>query len=746
MTPLRLSYIWYRRLYVALFVVSAGYVTLYALEAFDIQYIPDNVRVDFVAAVASLATALISGVLFFIKKRFDSFTPAFVPFAIFTLTTAYLVQTTGGSSSSFIAIWALIAFIAPIFGAYGWLPVLVITSSYVAAEYLMSGLPTSTIILTLLSSIAPLTAGIIMWRDMPESENASEKNVKHLATQLSEVATKSEIVINAIGDGVIAIDSKGTIELINPAAQEMLGWGKQDALMLNYHSILKLTDENNKEIDPAADPIQQVLNTNQQSRANKLIAVSNSGKKLSISLVVSPIGELGSGAIAVFRDVTNERAEEREQAEFISTASHEMRTPVASIEGYLGLALNPATATIDQKARDFIMKAHEAAEHLGRLFQDLLDVSKSEDGRMANAPKVIDLVPFTQTIVQGLTQKASDKGLDLIFTPGETGVVGQGIRKLMPVYYVNLDNDHIREVLDNLIENAIKYTPEGEVHVDINGTEDKVIVSIKDTGLGIPTEDIPHLFQKFYRVDNKDRQSIGGTGLGLYLCRRLVEAMEGRLWVESTFGSGSTFFVELPRIDSHEAEHQRQAQEQQEVMVPTTEPVVPAPPETPLLNTAPRKPIAVTFADTPPQPQPMAAPAPVVAVAPPAPAAAQVTQQPQPMPLQPPPNPQVQPQPQQPAVAPLAYTPAQTPQIQQQSQPQPQPAPQAPAQPVAYPPQGTPMVPQQLGVPEAPTGAKPATYVPRGETLTRDQINERVRQLEALAQQQRGSVTPQIRQ
>src|SRR5690606_19291490 len=110
-----------------------------------------------------------------------------------------------------------------------------------------------------------------------------QRNVKHLANQLSEVAQKSEVVINAIGDGVIAVDSKGSIELINPAAQEMLGWGKQDALMLNYRSILKLTDENNKEVDPTNDPIQQVLNTNQQARSNKLLAVSNSGKKLSIS-------------------------------------------------------------------------------------------------------------------------------------------------------------------------------------------------------------------------------------------------------------------------------------------------------------------------------------------------------------------------------------------------------------------------------------------------------------------------------
>lgn len=712
MTPLRLSYIWYRRLYMALFVASLGYATLYALPLFNLQYIPKPVAVDALAGISGLLVALASVVLYIQAKKITSFLPAFIAFAVFTLATAYLVQSTGGVNSPFIGLWAVAIFIAPIFGAYGWLPGLVITASYVASEYLSGGLSTQTIVLVALSSIIPLIAGIILWRESPESEDQSTRNVQHLASQLSEVATKSEIVINAIGDGVIAVDGKGIVQLINPAAQEILGWGKQDALMLSYKSILKLIDANGAEVDSSQDPLQQVLNTNQQARSNKLTVLTKSGKKLSLAIVTSPIGDPGAGAITVFRDTTNERAEEREQAEFISTASHEMRTPVASIEGYLGLALNPNTATIDAKARDFIMKAHEAAQHLGRLFQDLLDVSKSEDGRMTNIPRVVDIVPFTQTIVQGLTQKANDKGLGLVFVPEEGNNGGQGIKKLMPVYYINLDNDHIREVLDNLIENAIKYTPQGEVRVDITGTEDKVVISIKDSGLGIPTEDIPHLFQKFYRVDNADRQSIGGTGLGLYLCRRLVEAMQGRLWVESTFGSGSTFFVELPRIDNQEATQLKEEQErlaaQNAVMQPIPEAIstpAPAPvaksipvtytPAAPVTPVAAPAPMATVPGVIPPQAPQMQVPVQVTVTAPiPAPVAASA-----------------------PTVQPIAPQPVQMPQ-------QVQPAP----------------------VPIAPQGAKPATTVPRGETLTRDQINERVRQLEALAQQQRGAVTPPERQ
>ncbi|OYW85347.1 hypothetical protein B7Z17_02465, partial [Candidatus Saccharibacteria bacterium 32-49-10] len=122
---------------------------------------------------------------------------------------------------------------------------------------------------------------------------------------------------------------------------------------------------------------------------------------------------------------------------------------------------------------------------------------------------------------------------------------------VQPIYKAAIDVDHFQEVLGNLIENALKYTKAGEVTVDLNGTQEKVVVSIHDTGIGIPAEDIPHLFQKFYRVDNTDTREIGGTGLGLFLSRRLVESMGGRLEVESILGKGTTFNVIFPR--AHES-------------------------------------------------------------------------------------------------------------------------------------------------------------------------------------------------
>jgi signal transduction histidine kinase len=178
---------------------------------------------------------------------------------------------------------------------------------------------------------------------------------------------------------------------------------------------------------------------------------------------------------------------------------------------------------------------------------------KQDDGRMRSDPRVVDLVPFISGVVNDLQPKADQKKLRLLYKPtSKDDAKSNSARRMTPVYYVNVDNDHLREVMTNLIENAIKYTPSGDVTVDIDGDNEHVKVSIQDTGIGIPAEDISHLFQKFYRVDNSDTREIGGTGLGLYLCRRLVETMNGRIWVESEYKKGSTFFVELPRV-SHES-------------------------------------------------------------------------------------------------------------------------------------------------------------------------------------------------
>ena len=510
---------------------------------------------DIAAIMAGVSFALSFISYLWAPKRYISIGVASA-YGLLCITTGLLIFNTGGPSSPFIALWMLVAVFAAVFGKYALLALFGATLGYMGWLSFESLLTREGIITIVLAGELPLVASFIIWHNKTQNETPEGNAYRELAAEYTQVSGKSDVIINAIADGVIAVNNQGIIQLMNPAAEQIIGWNAQDALSLDYKSVLKLLDAQDAELTSANDPISQTLVTNKQTESNNLSLLTKSGKKLLVSLTASPTGQPGSGIILVFRDITKEKADEREQAEFISTASHEMRTPVASIEGYLGLALNPNTAQVDEKARSYIIKAHESAQHLGRLFQDLLDVTKADDGRLANNPKVVDVVAFCHDIIEGLRPQADGKGLRMIYKPmPETPNDAPGERRLNPVYYANVDNDHLREVIANLVENGIKYTPKGDVTIDVGGDDsgEHITISVADSGIGIPKEDISHLFQKFYRVDNTDTREIGGTGLGLYLSRRLVEAMNGRIWVESEYKRGSTFYVELPRLGHEEA-------------------------------------------------------------------------------------------------------------------------------------------------------------------------------------------------
>lgn len=555
--PHAISRFWLRRLCEVALLSCFTIILLYAWARFipTGYQLPIGLSVsDLAAGVAGIGSLIVLILCFWLPRKHETEIGIFV----YLLTVAVAVTTiitSGGVVSPFLVMWIIVAIFAGFFGAIilGMMGLLVILQ--IIATSVQQGINIQFIIGYLFFGFLPLIFSLVLWIRRQKTDD----NTSNLENRLSAVENKSDVVINAIDDGVLAISKDGNIELINPSAQQIIGWDQGDALGLNWKSVLKLVTSDGKDVEDLENPIAQSLSKNQPTHNDKLFLLTSSEKRILVSIVSSPVGTDGEGIIVVFRDITKEKAEEREQAEFISTASHEMRTPVASIEGYLGLALNPATAHIDEKARDFITKAHESAQHLGRLFQDLLDISKVEDGRMKNNPKVINVNEFLKDIFDGLATKASEKQLNYIFMPD---IVGESKEKsLQPIFYANIDPDHFREVVSNLIENAIKYTPSGEVVVNVTGDDKQISVSVKDSGIGIPAEDIPHLFQKFYRVDNSDTREIGGTGLGLYLSRRLAEAMSGNLRVESKYKEGSTFYLEIPRMNSSEAKQRLESAE-----------------------------------------------------------------------------------------------------------------------------------------------------------------------------------------
>ena len=555
--PHAISRFWLRRLCEVALLSCFTIILLYAWARFipTGYQLPIGLSVsDLAAGMAGIGSLIVLILCFWLPRKHETGIGIFV-YLLTVAVAATTIITSGGVVSPFLVMWIIVAIFAGFFGAIilGIMGLLVILQ--IIATSVQQGINIQFIIGYLFFGFLPLIFSLVLWIRRQKTDD----NTSNLENRLSAVESKSDVVINAIDDGVLAISKDGNIELINPSAQQIIGWDQGDALGLNWKSVLKLVTSDGKDIEDLENPIAQSLSKNQPTHNDKLFLLTSSEKRILVSIVSSPVGTEGEGIIVVFRDITKEKAEEREQAEFISTASHEMRTPVASIEGYLGLALNPATAHIDEKARDFITKAHESAQHLGRLFQDLLDISKVEDGRMKNNPKIVNVNEFLKDIFDGLATKASEKQLNYIFMPD---IIDEGKEKsLQPIFYANIDPDHFREVVSNLIENAIKYTPSGEVVVNITGDDKQISVSVKDSGIGIPAEDIPHLFQKFYRVDNSDTREIGGTGLGLYLSRRLAEAMSGNLRVESKYKEGSTFYLEIPRMSSSDAKQRLESAE-----------------------------------------------------------------------------------------------------------------------------------------------------------------------------------------
>lgn len=392
-----------------------------------------------------------------------------------------------------------------------------------------------------------------------------KKKVSALASSLQSEKIKSDIILSSIDDAVILIDTNGTIQLFNPAAAKITGWLAGEAVGIDYRSVVRVVDDKGKPYPEDLHPFAVALTKHETVRDSNAMIMNRDNTSLAIDFSASPLllpsGGL-QGVVAVLRDVTNQRREEKQRADFISTASHEMRTPVAAIEGYLALALNDKVSKIDPKARSFLEKAHESTQHLGKLFQDLLTSAKAEDGRLTSHPVPLEMGDYLEKLTNDLRFVAEKKNLAMEFLIGSAAGSGysDASRVVKPLYYVVADPDRLREVITNLFDNAVKYTETGKITIGLTGDDKVVQFRINDTGPGIPAEDQTHLFQKFYRVDNSATRTIGGTGLGLFICKKIIELYNGRIWVESTVGVGSTFLINLPRITSQKAA-QLQAQE-----------------------------------------------------------------------------------------------------------------------------------------------------------------------------------------
>jgi two-component system, OmpR family, sensor histidine kinase VicK len=466
-----------------------------------------------------------------------------------------VIASTGGLDSPFYSLWLLAIVTAGLFGSLPTIAVLGLTIAYYAYELFATGLNTPYLKDHLIQlGITLIAGGLAEWvhaRNRKALAGAGTE-LRALSGQLSTAELKADAVMAYIGEGVMVVDATRKIQLFNKAAQDLAGWDEESARNIDYNLVLQLKTAADQPLADGTDPFTAAWSTAKTIIRDNLSITSRTGRKIQVSLTVSPIFESAgkpSGAVALFRDISREKEVEREKDEFVSTASHEMRTPVAAIEGYLSLAMNPNVATIDERAKKYLDKAHESIGHLGNLFRDLLSVTKAEEGSMNAKIEPVNLAELLQSTVEDMKFTADKKNLTIVYQIGSNQNTGKAIA---PLYYVAANPERLREVMMNLVDNAIKFTVEGGIKVTIDGSEKEVSVGVQDTGYGIDPADIPHLFQKFYRVDNSATRTIGGTGLGLYLCRRVIELFNGRIWVESKPGEGSTFRFTLPRLSQEE--------------------------------------------------------------------------------------------------------------------------------------------------------------------------------------------------
>ena len=389
---------------------------------------------------------------------------------------------------------------------------------------------------------------------------AKKKEVRNPAEPSNgNTAELANLVLNSIEEGVIIVHPSGVVLLSNPAAMRMLGVTDTSAILnVQIGSLLRLENGEGMKLEDSVNPVLLAINSGEKYSTRDFVLVNliEQRKPVAISVVSTNSGQ--NERIITLRDISRELEEEGEQTEFISTASHEMRTPVASIEGYLGLALNPKTATIDERARKYLEEAHTSSKHLGRLFKDLLDVTKLDDKKIRVQLSPVEMTSTVRSIANGQVPQMSEKGIHYTFGSNGTSTSGNG-RFLNQEVYASVDIDFLREAVNNLVENAIKYTAEGGgIWVNVRGDDDRVLINVTDTGIGISPDDLKHVFQKFYRADNSQTRTVGGTGLGLYLVKQRVEAMGGKVWAESSFGEGSTFYLSFPRITAEEYQRRKQ--------------------------------------------------------------------------------------------------------------------------------------------------------------------------------------------
>jgi PAS domain S-box-containing protein len=342
-----------------------------------------------------------------------------------------------------------------------------------------------------------------------------------------------EALLHSIGEGVFAVDSEGRLILLNRRAQEWTGTGARDAISKPFAEVLHFEGQTPEYF------VEQVVHTGQGLQVGgEAMLVRPGGSRMPVSILAAPVlqDDRVRGCIIIFRDTSEQRALDRMKDEFISIASHQLRTPLAGLRWYTSTLAEGIAGALSPQQSELVKEMENCVGQMATLVNDLLDVARLDQGTLTLNQAEIQPRELLAEVVSTLESKAKRLQVSLLMNEEES---------LCPP--VHADKALITEVLRNLVDNALKYTPEnGVVMLSAQQEGRSLIFSVSDTGVGIPEESIDKLFRKFSRIENPMSKRERGSGLGLYFAKGIVEKHGGTIWVRSAPSQGSTFYVKLP--------------------------------------------------------------------------------------------------------------------------------------------------------------------------------------------------------
>ena len=344
---------------------------------------------------------------------------------------------------------------------------------------------------------------------------------------LEQESKRLHSILAYMTDGVLATNRRGQITMINDMAKRQLGIESDDALNQNILELLKIEEEYELRDLITQSPELMIYSQNLNGEYISL--------RVRFALIRRESGFI-SGLVAVLHDTTEQEKEERERRLFVSNVSHELRTPLTSVKSYLE-ALDEGALT-EPVAPDFIKVSLDETNRMMRMVTDLLDLSRIDNESSHLDVELINFTAFITFILNRFDKMRSqddEKKYELVRDYPINSV------------WIEIDTDKMTQVIDNILNNAIKYSPDGgKITVSMKTTDDQMILSISDQGLGIPKQDLPKIFDRFYRVDRARSRAQGGTGLGLAIAKEIIKQHKGFIWAKSEYGKGSTFTIVLP--------------------------------------------------------------------------------------------------------------------------------------------------------------------------------------------------------